>query len=144
MLYFFHEIHPNKHSKNHRGRRTCHSLGSGSQAGLCSFGWNCCYSFGSADKKKKPCAQPLPAFLPFRWRKWISAMAMDSVLISHFLSFGKTGPAEIKNEVLLFVLGVAFGILVNLLLHKKTDYIEELKKQTDNHKHFTRSIYFVS
>ena len=40
-------------------------------------------------------------------------MAMDSVLISHFLSFGKTGPAEIKNEVLLFVLGVAFGILVN-------------------------------
>lgn len=57
---------------------------------------------------------------------------MDSVLISHFLSFGKTGPVEIKNEVLLFVLGVAIGILVNLLLHKKTDYIEELKKQTDN------------
>ena len=67
-----------------------------------------------------------------QWRKWISAMAMDSVLISHFLSFGKTGPAEIKNEILLFVLGVAFGILVNLLLHKKTDYIEELKKQTDS------------
>ena len=67
-----------------------------------------------------------------QWRKWISAMAMDSVLISHFLSFGKTDPAEIKNEVLLFVLGVGFGILVNLLLHKKTDYIEELKKQTDN------------
>lgn len=67
-----------------------------------------------------------------QWRKWISAMAMDSVLISHFLSFGKTGPAEIKNEVLLFVLGVGFGILVNLLLRKKTDYIEELKNQTDD------------
>ena len=66
-----------------------------------------------------------------QWRKWISAMAMDSVLISHFLSFGKTGTAEIKNEVLLFALGVGFGILVNLILHKKTDYIEELKKQTD-------------
>lgn len=66
-----------------------------------------------------------------QWRKWISAMAMDSVLISHFLSFGKTGPAEIKNEVLLFALGVGFGILVNLILHKKTDYIEELKNQTD-------------
>ena len=26
MLYFSHEIHPHKHSKNHRGRRTCHSL----------------------------------------------------------------------------------------------------------------------
>lgn len=71
-------------------------------------------------------------------------MSMDSVLISHFLSFEKTGPAEIKNEILLFVLGIDFGILVNLLLHKKTDYIEELKKQTDNHKHFTRSMYFVS
>ena len=46
-----------------------------------------------------------------QWRKWISAMAMDFFLISHFLSFGKTGPAEIKNEILLFVLGVAFGIL---------------------------------
>lgn len=66
-----------------------------------------------------------------QWRKWISAMAMDSVLISHFLSFGKTGPAEIKNEVFLFVLGVGFGILVNLLLHKKTDYIDELKNKTD-------------
>lgn len=67
-----------------------------------------------------------------QWRKWISAMAMDSVLISHFLSFGKTGPTEIKNEVFLFVLGVGFGILVNLLLHEKIDYIEELKNQTDD------------
>ena len=67
-----------------------------------------------------------------QWRKWISAMAMDSVLISHFLSFGKTSANEIKNEVLLFVLGVGCGILVNLLLHKKTDYIEELKNHTDD------------
>ena len=57
-----------------------------------------------------------------QWRKWMAAMAMDSVLISHFLSFGKTGQTKKKNEVLLFVLGVAFGILENLLLHKKTDY----------------------
>ena len=66
-----------------------------------------------------------------QWHKWISAMAMDSVLISHFLSFGKTGLLEIKNEVVLFLLGVGFGILVNLLLHKKTDYIDELKNKTD-------------
>lgn len=66
-----------------------------------------------------------------QWRKWISAMAMDSVLISHFLSFGKTGLAEIKNEILLFIIGVGFGILVNIFLHKKTDYIEELKSKTD-------------
>ena len=66
-----------------------------------------------------------------QWRKWISAMAMDSVLISHFLSFGKTGLTEIKNEVLLFVLGVGFGILVNLILHKNSNYIERLKNETD-------------
>ena len=66
-----------------------------------------------------------------QWRGWTSAMAMDSVLISHFLNFGKTGPAEIINEILLFVIGVGFGILVNIFLHKKTNYIEELKAQTD-------------
>ncbi|MBO4386337.1 MAG: hypothetical protein J5817_04885 [Treponema sp.] len=67
-----------------------------------------------------------------QWRGWVSAMAMDSVLISHFISFGKTGLYEIRNELLLFVIGVAFGILVNIFLHKKTDYIEELKAKTDD------------
>ncbi len=66
-----------------------------------------------------------------QWRGWISSMAMDSVLISHFISLGNTGIAEIKNEILLFIVGVGFGILVNLFLRKKTDYIEELKNQTD-------------
>ncbi|MCR4734448.1 MAG: hypothetical protein K5829_05545 [Treponema sp.] len=67
-----------------------------------------------------------------QWRGWISAMAMDSVLISHFLTFGKTGPEEIINEVLLFIIGVGFGILVNIFLRKKVNYIEELKAQTDD------------
>nr|MCR5252333.1 hypothetical protein [Treponema sp.] len=67
-----------------------------------------------------------------QWRGWISAMAMDSVLISHFLSFGKTGVAQITNEILLFLIGVGFGIFVNIFLHKKTNYIEELKSKTDN------------
>ncbi len=62
---------------------------------------------------------------------WFSAMAMDSVLISHFLSFEKAGLHEISNELLLFVIGVGFGILVNIFLHKKSSYIEELKAQTD-------------
>ena len=66
-----------------------------------------------------------------QWRGWLSAMAMDSVLISHFLTFGKSGLSEIINEVLLFIIGVAFGILVNIFLHKKTNYIEELKTDTD-------------
>ena len=66
-----------------------------------------------------------------QWRGWLSAMAMDSVLISHFLTFGKSDLSEIINEVLLFIIGVAFGILVNIFLHKKTNYIEELKTDTD-------------
>ncbi len=67
-----------------------------------------------------------------QWRGWISAMAMDSVLISHFLTLGKTGPSELLNELLLFVIGVGLGIFVNIFLRKKTDYIEELKAQTDD------------
>ena len=51
--------------------------------------------------------------------------AVLAILCPQTLKLGFT-----ENEILLFVLGVAFGILVNLLLHKKTDYIEELKKQT--------------
>jgi len=65
-------------------------------------------------------------------RKWYSAMAMDSVLISHFLNFEKMGMSEILNECLLFVIGVGFGILVNIYLHKRTNYIEELKANTDD------------
>ncbi|MCR5494368.1 MAG: hypothetical protein K6F15_01920 [Treponema sp.] len=67
-----------------------------------------------------------------QWQGWISAMAMDSVLISHFISFARIGPSEILNEFLLFIIGVGFGILVNIFLRKKTSYIEELKNQTDD------------
>jgi len=65
-------------------------------------------------------------------RKWYSAMAMDSVLISHFLNFEKMGFKEIFNECLLFIIGVGFGIFVNIYLHKRTNYIEELKANTDD------------
>jgi len=63
--------------------------------------------------------------------KWYSAMAMDSVLISHFISFGAFGFYELKNEILLFVIGVGMGILANLFLRKKVSYIEQLKKEAD-------------
>lgn len=63
---------------------------------------------------------------------WNSAMAMDSVLISHFINLGAMGFSQIKNEVLLFVIGVGFGIISNLFLRKKINVIEELKSKTDD------------
>ncbi len=63
--------------------------------------------------------------------EWHSAMAMDSVLISHFLSFGRMGFFELKNEVILFVIGVGTGVLMNIFLRKKVAYIEKLKENAD-------------
>ncbi len=63
--------------------------------------------------------------------KWYSAMAMNSVLISHFVTLGSMSMAAVKNEVLIFVIGVGIGILANLHLRKRKDYIEKLKSETD-------------
>ncbi len=63
--------------------------------------------------------------------KWYSAMAMNSVLISHFVSLGVMNMDTLINEVMIFVIGVGIGIVANLHLRKKTDYIEQLKKEAD-------------
>ena len=55
---------------------------------------------------------------------WNNAMAMDSVLISHFLSEGRMDLAMIGNETLLFLVGVGAGILANLHLHKDMRQME--------------------
>ncbi|MBP5198392.1 MAG: hypothetical protein J6033_04995 [Lachnospiraceae bacterium] len=62
---------------------------------------------------------------------WHSAMAMDSVLISHFLTFENMGFEALKNEILLFVIGVGMGVIVNLTLHKNAGYMDRLKAETD-------------
>ncbi len=62
---------------------------------------------------------------------WNNAMAMDSVLISHFLTLGNMSSESIFNEVMLFIIGVGMGIIVNLHLHKNTAYIEKMKDETD-------------
>lgn len=62
---------------------------------------------------------------------WYSSMAMNSVLISHFLTFGNMTPASIYNEVLIFLIGVGIGIIANLHLHKNTDYILKLQQEAD-------------
>lgn len=59
--------------------------------------------------------------------RWYSAIAMNSVLISHFLSIGVMNFQTIVNESLIFLIGVLFGILVNLHLHKNTREMNRLK-----------------
>lgn len=63
--------------------------------------------------------------------KWESAIAINSVLASHFLTFQKITYHTLINEFLLFLIGSIFAIGVNLHLHKKTEYITSLKTETD-------------
>lgn len=64
--------------------------------------------------------------------KWNSAMAMDSVLITHFLSVGNMGPRMILNEFLIFCIGTLAGIAVNSSLKKDTARVEKLKDDADS------------
>lgn len=64
-------------------------------------------------------------------RKWNAAITMNSVLVSHFLTYESMDFPYILNEVLIFSIGVSVGILINLHLHKKKAYIEKLKNETD-------------
>lgn len=63
---------------------------------------------------------------------WNSAMAMDSVLISHFLVFQEMSMKTLANEAGLFVIGVGTGIAANLFLRKNTDYMECMRNDTDD------------
>ena len=62
---------------------------------------------------------------------WYSSMAMNSVLISHFLTFETMNISCILNELSVFTIGVGIGILANLHLHKNTNYILKLQQETD-------------
>lgn len=62
---------------------------------------------------------------------WASAMAMNSVLISHFLTFEAMTVATVANELALFFIGVGLGVLVNLHLHENRDYIQKMEDETD-------------
>lgn len=64
--------------------------------------------------------------------KWFSSIVMNSVLISHFLTFGKMDISTVLNEIFIFLIGVTFGILVNLHLHKKQFQIDKLKTRLDD------------
>lgn len=63
---------------------------------------------------------------------WSEAIAMDSVLITHFLTEQSMEPKLLANEALLFLIGTGFGILVNLHLHKKQAEFDRLAQEVDS------------
>ena len=62
---------------------------------------------------------------------WYSSMAMNSVLISHFLTFGNMNLTSMLNEIFIFTIGVGIGIIANLHLRKNANYILKLQQDTD-------------
>lgn len=62
---------------------------------------------------------------------WAEAIAMDSVLITHFLTEKSFTPDIMGNEVLLFLIGTCMGILVNLHLHRKEKEFNRLADEVD-------------
>ncbi len=64
-------------------------------------------------------------------KKWTAAITMNSVLVSHFITYGNMNPEHILNESLIFGIGISVGILMNLHLHNKKAYMEDLKTKTD-------------
>lgn len=62
---------------------------------------------------------------------WAEAIAMDSVLITHFLSEKSMSPALLGNEAGLFLIGTGIGILVNLHLHRKEQEFDRLADEVD-------------
>ena len=63
---------------------------------------------------------------------WGEAIAMDSVLITHFLTEGNMGYRMLLNETVLFFIGTVLGILVNLHLHVKGAEFDRLAEEADN------------
>ncbi|MFI3329391.1 MAG: aromatic acid exporter family protein [bacterium] len=61
-----------------------------------------------------------------KYKKWGSAMAVNSVLVSHFLTVKEMNISTISNELLLFGIGALFGVLVNLHLRANNDYLNQM------------------
>ena len=62
---------------------------------------------------------------------WTSSMALNSVLISHFMTFKVMNITTVINELGIFIIGVGMGILINIHLHKDEYGIYKLKYRID-------------
>lgn len=63
--------------------------------------------------------------------EWGEAIAMDSVLITHFLTERTMDAALIANEAALFFIGTTVGILVNLHLRRRKNEFKRLSDEVD-------------
>lgn len=63
---------------------------------------------------------------------WAEAIAVDSVLVTHFLAEQNIGLGMLANEVLLLLIGTGLGILVNMHLHKKEAEFQRLAGEVDD------------
>lgn len=63
---------------------------------------------------------------------WGEAIAMDSVLVTHLLAEQSIEAGILLNEILLFLIGTGFGILVNLHLHRKEKEFRRLADEVDS------------
>ncbi len=62
---------------------------------------------------------------------WGEAIAMDSVLITHFLSEQSMSASLIVNETGLLLIGTTAGVLVNLHLRKKESTFQKIADDVD-------------
>lgn len=62
---------------------------------------------------------------------WTEAIAMDSVLITHFLTEGNMEASLFGNEICLFLIGTGMGIAANLHLHKEAGLYDRLAQKAD-------------
>lgn len=62
---------------------------------------------------------------------WMEALAMDSVLITHFLTEQNMSGELLLNEILIYLIGTGMGILVNLHLHRKEEEFRRLADSVD-------------
>lgn len=62
---------------------------------------------------------------------WIEAIAMDSVLITHFLTKESMEVSVVLNEIALFLIGTTFGILANLYLRRNQEEFDSLREKVD-------------
>lgn len=62
---------------------------------------------------------------------WGEAIAMDSVLITHFLSEESMSVSLVMNEGALFLIGTTIGVLVNMHLRKRGSVFQKLADDVD-------------